>query len=105
MRFDLPTLTMAGLLAAAVPATADGPAAPAVPSASGIQVSGNGDGRVYKITVSATDNCDNVTTQVLEVRVPHDQNPKSPGQTNGNDPDGPCEAIDSGGDFDATVAN
>ena len=48
MRLGLSKLILAGLVTAAVPAVLaaeDGPPAPAVPSASGTQVSANGDGR------------------------------------------------------------
>ena len=35
----------------------------------------------------------NFMTSIAEVRVPHDQDPKTPGQSPGNDPGGPCPAI------------
>ena len=34
---------------------------------------GGGDGRTYTITATATDSCDNVTTETAEVFVPHDK--------------------------------
>jgi hypothetical protein len=61
------------------------------------------DGRVYTLLVTATDLCGNSSTAAVEVRVPHDQSPKSPGQSPGNDPNGPCIAIDTGRAVDATA--
>ena len=52
--------------------------------------SGSGDGRVYEITVSATDNCGNVGTCTVSVGVPKSQKPGS-------------TPIDSGQGFDATM--
>jgi hypothetical protein len=52
--------------------------------------SGNGDGRVYRITVTATDSCGNATACSAEVRVPH--NPKA-------------VAVDSGQVYNATTCN
>lgn len=52
--------------------------------------SGSGDGRVYEITVSATDNCGNVGTCTVSVGVPKSQ---APGST----------PVDSGQAFDATM--
>ena len=47
------------------------------------QRAGNGDGRVYQITVQCTDAAGNVTTKTVTVTVPHDQ-----GQGGGNDQGG-----------------
>jgi len=52
--------------------------------------SGPGDGRVYRITVTATDNCGNVGAASVDVEVRH--SPKKP-------------AVDSGQDHDATVCD
>lgn len=52
--------------------------------------SGNGDGRVYRITVTATDSCGNAATCSAEVRVPH--HPQS-------------AAVDSGQAYNATTCN
>jgi hypothetical protein len=51
---------------------------------------GTGDGRVYTVTVTATDNCGNVASCSREVTVPMSQNPKD-------------LAVDSGQAFDAAV--
>jgi hypothetical protein len=51
---------------------------------------GTGDGRVYTVTVTATDNCGNAASCSMEVGVPMNQNPKA-------------VAVDSGQAFDATV--
>jgi len=67
--------------------------------------SGNEDGRVYTIVVTATDTCGHDVTAATEVHVPHDQDPKTPGQSNGNDPEGPCPAIDSLRGADALGCN
>lgn len=67
--------------------------------------SGNGDGRVYSVVVTATDACGNTTASTVIVGVPHDQSPKTPGQVPGTDPDGPCPAIDTGLRLDATICN
>jgi len=81
----------------------------AVITTDGVQLraerSGNEDGRVYTITVLATDSCGNATETAVTVSVPHDQDPKTPGQVGGNDADGPCPAIDSGRSVDATACN
>jgi hypothetical protein len=56
--------------------------------------SGLGDGRVYKVTVRATDANGNTAVEVLEIHVPHDQS------------DEPlCPAVDSGGDYDPFVCD
>lgn len=52
--------------------------------------SGKGDGRVYRITITATDNCGNVGATSVDVEVRH--SPKKP-------------AVDSGQDYDATVCD
>jgi len=68
---------------------------------------GTDNGRVYgSIAVSGADNCANTgTTTVTDggcgacpgaVCVPHDQDPKTPGQNPGRDPTGPCPAVDDG---------
>jgi len=67
--------------------------------------SGRADGRVYRITIRAMDPCGNGAEVVKEVHVPHDQDPKTPGQVPGNDPDGPCPAIDGGATYDALGCN
>lgn len=74
---------------------------------------GSDNGRVYDITVTARDASGNVGSRHVNnggcrgcpgaVCVPHDQNPKSPGQTPGNDPGGACDAIDDGQSYDALV--
>ena len=66
---------------------------------------GDGDGRVYSIRVTAADPCGNVAEARIEVRVPHDQDPKTPGQSEGNDPGGPCPAVDDGDAHDARTVN
>jgi hypothetical protein len=38
--------------------------------------SGKGDGRVYTITITATDESGNSSTAILEIRVPHDKRKK-----------------------------
>lgn len=56
--------------------------------------SGNGDGRVYQVKVSATDRDGNVGLGFCQVKVPHDQGAKD------------CSTVvDSGQKFDATVEN
>jgi hypothetical protein len=67
--------------------------------------SGVSDGRVYRITVTATDPCGNKGDAVVEVHVPHDQVSRSPGRRRGHAPDEPCAAIDSGARYDATARN
>jgi hypothetical protein len=67
--------------------------------------SGNEDGRVYTIVVTATDGCGHEVTASTDVSVPHDQDPKTPGQVPGNDPAGPCPAINSLRGVDATTCN
>jgi hypothetical protein len=67
--------------------------------------SGRADGRVYRITLTAADPCGNIAQVVKEVHVPHDQDPKTPGQVPGNDPAGTCPAIDGGAIYDATTCN
>ena len=52
--------------------------------------SGRGDGRVYVITVTATDACGNSASSMVSVKVNHNKKK---------------EAIDSGQDYDATVIN
>lgn len=74
---------------------------------------GHDNGRVYEITVTAHDASGNVRTRHVSngacrgcpgaVCVPHDQNPKSPGQTPGNDPGGACDALDDGQNYNAFV--
>jgi hypothetical protein len=54
--------------------------------------SGSGDGRVYEITVSATDNCGNVGTCTVSVGVPKSRRPGS-------------TPVDSGQGFDATMCD
>jgi hypothetical protein len=49
---------------------------------------GTGDGRVYTVTVTATDNCGNFASCSVPVEVPHDPN---------------AAIVDSGQNFDATV--
>ena len=75
---------------------------------------GKNNGRVYgTVEVSATDVWGNTGSRRISssscpgcpgaVCVPHDQNPKSPGQVHGNDPFGMCQAVDDGQFFDALV--
>ena len=74
---------------------------------------GRDNGRVYQLTVTARDASGNVATRRVTdggcpgcpgaVCVPHDQNPKSPGQRPGNDPGGVCNAIDDGQSFNAAI--
>ena len=74
---------------------------------------GRDNGRVYDLVVTARDASGNVGTRHVSnggcqgcpgaVCVPHDQNPKSPGQTPGNDSCGVCNAVDDGQSFDALV--
>ena len=52
--------------------------------------SGGGDGRVYRITVRATDSCGNFTECSATVSVPHNRH---------------RPAVDSGQAFDATACN
>jgi len=74
---------------------------------------GRDNGRLYgSVAVVAVDSCAN--QQIGEAPtgectgcpgvacVPHDQHPRSPGQTAGSDPDGECIAVDDGQDFDAS---
>ena len=51
---------------------------------------GTGDGRVYTVTVTATDNCGNFASCSVPVEVPHDPNPNS-------------VTVNSGQNFDAAV--
>ncbi|MBT8061266.1 MAG: hypothetical protein KJO85_01195 [Gammaproteobacteria bacterium] len=53
---------------------------------------GTGDGRVYSVTIAATDNCGNVASCSVPVNVPIDQSKKT-------------VTVDSGQAFDATVCN
>jgi len=73
---------------------------------------GAADGRVYGgITLGVRDACGHEATIEATsspcagcpgaVCVPHDQDPKTPGQVPGNDPLGTCPAIDGGQAFDA----
>jgi hypothetical protein len=73
---------------------------------------GHDNGRVYGLTATARDASGNVGTLRVAggcpgcpgaVCVPHDQNPKSPGQTPGNSPTGVCNAIDDGQIYNASV--
>jgi hypothetical protein len=73
----------------------------------------SGNGRVYTaVTVAAVDTCGNRASAALPsgtvagcpgvVCVPHDQDPKSPGQTAGNAPEGPCDAVRDSPSWDST---
>jgi len=75
---------------------------------------GRDNGRVYgAMAAVASDSCDNLASGTASaggcaecpgvVCVPHDQNPRSPGRRTGNDPAGPCMAVDDGQVFEASA--
>ena len=57
-----------------------------------VERSGLGDGRVYEVTIEATDSSGDTSVETFEAHVPHDQRDPS------------CPAVDSG-DFDPFTCN